>query len=91
MPDIVPTQDTKAAAPAWSGGCQLKIDQRRLSVGRYQPVGFLGQVVMDDPMAVQAPDQTCCLAKVFWIGRLDIVQVGAGNIASAQTIAFDSQ
>ena len=36
---------------------ELKIDQRRVTLGRNQPVRFLGQVVMNYARAVQAPQQ----------------------------------
>ena len=48
---------------------QLEIDQRRAAVGRHQPVGFLGEIVVDDVGRVQAPHQARRGAEIGRIAR----------------------
>ncbi|SOT97184.1 hypothetical protein LMG19146_00892 [Xanthomonas arboricola pv. fragariae] len=71
---------------------QLEVDHRRAAVVLHQPVGFLGQIVVRHPAAVQLLQQPARAAEVGQIAaRRALVHRIAGQIAAIQMASVPVQ
>jgi len=87
MPKVFSREQPEKPAAAGRMHRELEIDKCRIAVRRHQPVRFLCQVVMRDPMPVQLAQQVGSgfeIARVAWPRHLHRLP---GEPASAKRVA----